>query len=371
MAQPPFTQDPNFLPLHNLAMSRNIRLKIPSTPVKVAKRRLSDSSDSSSLNLSDDDGYSAVEDVSESEDDDEEHVLAAEEDHIATNASRKRAPPRPVDESDDADEEDGDEEDEDDDDAEHDAEDDDAPDEHESWDGILSDPDDDVVEQPASYILDQNTTDVEKHVRFTGVPDSDSESTTTEASEDDMHDFFPDIFVAQNNLDPAFRKEIENDDNSSNSGSFWDFHSGSQDFYEVDSDNERIVHDSEETTPTVTPMASAAPTEVSTPVAILQDFDDSDDLDDVDELDGYECEFAGLMNWAEAVLIYSRQPMVKPQRRISRSRLFVANRFGAPKRSISLPTPILRGQLHPVQASLILGGSNWTLTRSLSRFSTL
>ncbi|KAK4210197.1 hypothetical protein QBC37DRAFT_37530 [Rhypophila decipiens] len=260
-------------------MSRNIRIKIPRTPVKIAKRRLSDSSDSSSLNLSDDDGYSGVEDVSESDEDDEERVYAAEEDHIITNALRKQAPPRPVEESDDADEEDGDEEDEedDDDDAE---EEDDAADEHASWDGILTDPEDNVVEQPASY-FDQ-AAEVEKHVRFTGVPDSDSESTTTE---DDINDFFPDIFVAQNSLDPAFRKEIENDDNSSNSGSFWDFQSGSQEFYEVDSDNERIAQVSEDTTPTVTPMASHPPTEASTPVVL---FHNDSDFDDLDELDGYE-----------------------------------------------------------------------------------
>ncbi|KAM7198383.1 hypothetical protein V8F20_006144 [Naviculisporaceae sp. PSN 640] len=266
-------------------MSRNIiRLKNPTTPVKVAKRRLSDSSDSSSsLNLSDDEGYSAVEDVSDSDEEDDEHVTAIEENHILTDARIKRAAPRSVEESDDADEEDGGDEDDDDDEAE--AEDDDGADEYASWDGILTDPEDDLVEQPANYMFDQaTTTDVEKHVRFTGVPDSDSESTTTEASEDEYNDFFPDIFVAQNNLDPAFRKEIENDDNSSNSGSFWDFHNGSQDFYEVDSDNEPIVHESEETTPTVTPMASVPGTEVSTPIAVVMG--DSDDYDD--ELDGYE-----------------------------------------------------------------------------------
>lgn len=345
-------------------MSRNnIRLKIPTTPVKVAKRRLSDSSDSSSLNLSDDEGYSAVEDVSESDEDDDEHVAAVEEDHIITNASRKRAPPRPVEESDDADEEDGDDDDDDD----EEAEDDDGADGYASWDGILTDPDDDVVEQPANYMFEQNTTDVEKHVRFTGVPDSDSESTTTEASEDDMHDFFPDIFVAQNNLDPAFRKEIENDDNSSNSGSFWDFHSGSQDFYEVDSDNEPVVHESEETTPTVTPRASVPPTEVSTPVVV--GMDGTDDLDD--ELDGYECELAGSVRWIAVVLMYSCQPMVKQQRRMFQNHPFDESRFGAHKLLSSLQIPKLSEQLPRARASLTLVDSNSKPTRSRSRFSTL
>ena len=357
MAQP--TTIPQILPLHNLTMSRNIRQNYPSTPLKVAKRRGSDSS--SSLDLSDDDGYSGVEDVSESDEDDEEHVYAAEEDHIITNALRKRSavvPPRPVEESDDADEEDGDEDEDDDDAEDDDAADDNAADDNASWDGILSDPEDNVpAEQPTGYIFDQDMADVEKHVRFTGVPDSDSDSTTSEASEDDMHDFFPDIFVAQNNLDPAFRKEIENDDNSSNSGSFWDFHNGSQDFPDVDSDDEAL-QGSEDTTPTITPMASQAPTEVSTPVAVLQ------------ELDGYECKFVLNGTPGSVMLIVSCQPTVTPQRRMSRSRLSAGSRSGAFSRPVLRPTPTPKGSRISAAASLVSGDLTWMLTRNLLRFST-
>ncbi|KAK5658193.1 hypothetical protein OQA88_2166 [Cercophora sp. LCS_1] len=246
-------------------MSRNVRQKYPTTPVKArkpTKRRGSDSS--SSLNLSDDDeehGYSGVEDVSDS-DDDEEHVFAAEEEHIIHNATRQRGgSPRPVEEDDDADEENEDDEAEE-----------DAGDESASWDGILSESDNAAAEQPIDYLFDEVDQVIERHVRFTGVPDSDSESTTSETSED-HHGFFPDIFVAQNNLDPAFRREIEYDDDdaSSNSGSFWDF-GGSQDLLET------VSEEDDDATPTATPMPSCPPTAASTPTP----------TGEVHELDGYE-----------------------------------------------------------------------------------
>ncbi|KAK3319415.1 hypothetical protein B0H66DRAFT_268507 [Apodospora peruviana] len=265
-------------------MSRNIRQKYPTTPVKVAKRRGSDTS--SSLNLSDDDGYSGVEDVSDSDEDDEEHVFAAEEEHILTNVTRKKplVPPRPViDEDEDADEENEDDDDDDEDDGE--PEDGDVTDETESWDGILTDQEAPAAEElPSNFIFQDDMINVERHVRFAGVPDSDSDSTTSETS-DDLHGFFPDIFVDQNNLDPSFRREIENDDNSSNSGSFWDFHSGSQDLLEPDSDEEFVAQISEEITPLATPMASQPPTEASTPVAVVQDLDGYESDGDTTEED--------------------------------------------------------------------------------------
>ncbi|KAK0645375.1 hypothetical protein B0T16DRAFT_139489 [Cercophora newfieldiana] len=252
-------------------MSRNIRQKYPHTTVKAAKRR---GSDTSSLNLSDDDdddnGYSAVEDVSDSDEDDEEHVFAAEEEHII-NASRKRSmgtprPPEP--EDDDADEE----ADEDDDDEVDD--DDDAADENASWDGILTEPESNATEQLSNYFLEQEMASVERHVRFTGVPDSDSDSTTSETSEDHQ-DLFPDIFIEQNALDPAFRREIENDDDSSHSGSFWDFHTNSQDLMPV-SDDERV--EESDSTPIATPLPSGMVTVASTPTPPAE----------AQELDGYE-----------------------------------------------------------------------------------
>jgi len=231
-------------------MSRNVKYH---TPTK-APRRVSVSS-RSSLSEDDDHGYSGVEDVSDSDEDDEEHVFAAEEEHIRN--SRKRAPPRPPPESeDDADEE--------------------AEDDEDNWNGILSEESADEgvedlgvhTEQPdfdahSDFIFETETQ--ERHVRFTGVPDSDSDSTTSETSED-VRGLWPDLFVDQASLDPRFRREIENDDDgSSNSGSFWDYHS-SQDLAPVNDDSD---------TPVATPMPAP---EAATPVPA--------------ELDGYESESA-------------------------------------------------------------------------------
>jgi len=252
-------------------MSRNVRQKYPQTPVKAAKRRGSDTS--SSLNLSDDEhGYSAVEDVSDSDDEDEEHVFAAEEEHILNSAARKRShgTPRPLETL--VEDDDADEEAEDDDDVEEENE-EDAADENASWNGILSEHDVNTNINDASHFFDEEMTSVERHVRFTGVPDSDSDSTLSEASEDRNNDFFPDIFVEQTTLDPGFRREIENevdDDSSSISGSFWDYHTGAQDLIGA------TMPEDDDVTPTATPMPSGAQAEVSTPPP-------SGD-------DGYECE---------------------------------------------------------------------------------
>lgn len=277
-------------------MSRNARQKYPPAPAKPPKRRGSDSS-SSSLHLSDDEGYSAVDEISESEDDDEEHVFAAEEEHIISHEahrghSRSLRPEEDQDDEDDADEE----EDEDADvvEQQHSSEveqeepvedDDDVA----SWDGILSEGDDTTASDfTANYIPDPDVNNVERHVRFTGVPDSDSDSTTTD-TEEEMESFFPDIFVEQSSLDPAFRREIEYDpDESSNSGSFWDYH-GSQDRVEVESDTEIAAPELfEDDTPT--PTVSQAPTEVSTPVPQAE----------IQELDGYESECC--LGWKTGVM---------------------------------------------------------------------
>ncbi|OAA53535.1 Amidase [Cordyceps fumosorosea ARSEF 2679] len=206
-------------------MSRNVRKKV--TTPRRPKRRDSDTTSASSIDLSDDDGYSAVEDITDSEDDDEDDVDAVEEENIRTEAVAKPLPsPRPPTDDDDDDDDDDDEaldqfeievdvsvdgngEFEDD-------------DEQASWAGIVSDGDDNHV---TDFYIDADTfiPDVaaERHVHF-DIPSSDSDSTDTD---DDHGDLFPDIFVAQNSLDPAFRKEIENDldDGSSDSGTFWDY----------------------------------------------------------------------------------------------------------------------------------------------------
>jgi hypothetical protein len=279
-------------------MSRNIRQKYPRTLVKTLKRR---GSDSSSLNLTDDDdegGYSGLEDISESDEDDDDHVNAVEEEHLITQVVRKvpPVPARPQDFGEDADdaadaededaaeeEEDEDEDDDDDDDEE----DDDEGSYHEgtaSWEGIATDEDFDTAHQDNHFILQEEvvTPVPERHVRFTGVPDSDSDSTTSDP--DDVGDFFPDIFVEQSSLDPAFRREIERDDeDSSNSGSFWDFHSSQDPWAESDDDANVGLHAAvnkfEDNTPTATPLASEVTTAVCSPISGI-----------VQELDGYESE---------------------------------------------------------------------------------
>jgi len=246
-------------------MSRNIRQKYPQMTAKAAKRRGSDTTTSFNLTTDDENGYSAVEDVSDSDEDDEEHVDAAEEEHLIS-----MGPPRPMEpEDDDADEE----ADDDDEDEVEDDDDDDALDENDSWEGILTEDETNAVEELSSR-LKQDEANAERHVRFTGVPDSESDSTTSETSEDHKA-FFPDIFVAKTALDPTFRREIENDDDSSHSGSFWDFQYNSQGLIPL-SDGE--VFEDSDSTPFATPMPSGMATVASTPTPPAE----------AQELDGYE-----------------------------------------------------------------------------------
>ncbi|KAF3766765.1 hypothetical protein M406DRAFT_355351, partial [Cryphonectria parasitica EP155] len=217
-------------------------LKGPKNPVPQA-RRDSSSSLSSPADLSDEDGYSAVDDVSDSDDDDEEHVFAAEEEHIISNEWHQgrdafASSPRPgfmgifEYQDDAAADADNDQSDDDETSASQqgmqsfssDIDFNDAAEESsndsESWNGFP------MEDEPAAAPMDTSLaadleSPVQRHVRFTGVPESESESDET-----DHDDFFPDIFVSQQSLDPCFRREIEqdddDDDNSSVSLSFWD-----------------------------------------------------------------------------------------------------------------------------------------------------
>ncbi|KAI8304717.1 hypothetical protein K4K61_005921 [Colletotrichum sp. SAR11_59] len=260
-------------------MSRNVRNKSSAASRKAAKRRDSVTS-SSSFNLSDDDGYSAVEDISDSSDDDDEDVVAAEEEHILHEVLPPSisSSPRPpiVQEEDDEDEDDDDDDQEEDDDEEEAAAD---VEDSASWDGIMSD----VEESAASDHQHHRSEPVERHVRF-DVPSSDSDSTDTE---DDHADFFPDIFVDQSSLDPAFRREIENDDEndeSENSNSFWDYHGdyhGAYDYApDADSEIEAVIQElGDDDTPIATPMTAGEVSEMPTPVAAYEE---------TQELDGYE-----------------------------------------------------------------------------------
>ncbi|KAI1101350.1 hypothetical protein F4804DRAFT_12908 [Jackrogersella minutella] len=274
-------------------MSRNVRQqKPPVTPVKVAKRRGSDAS--SSLDLSDESGYSGVEDISDS-DDDEEDVNAAEEEHILSDelqqTIRSSPSPRPhgdEDEQDDEEDDDDGNDDDDDDENEDDYEgdDDDEVDENASWDGISSEADADE-----DIIVDQGYTSTERRVRF-DIPEDSSDGDSTETDEDIDHGFFPDLFVDKSILDPSFRREIEHDNDpydSSNSEAFWDNYDIESDWIgnsieEATSDYEaflKAIDEDDDSTPVATPMTNNEPSSVMNMPADLFE-------DDEVSLDGYQ-----------------------------------------------------------------------------------
>jgi len=296
-------------------MSRNIRQKFPPTPVKATKRRRSGSS---SPDLSDDDGYSAVEDISDSEDDDEDGVVAAEEQHIIKNERRRarpsRAAPRPQpsdDEHDDADEED-EEDDEDDDDDEEEEDDDDAglddddTGDASSWNGIAPDSDDITAHDLAAAAgRAVSSSPVKRQVRF-DIPDSDSDSTTSEAT-DDVDVFFPDIFVEQTSLDPAFRREIEKDPDASSNDSYWDLQE-----YASHSPWPSHMGGSSDEEPGSSQMLDSAPTPSQ----------GAEGDQDVEDLDGYDSECTHDGNFLTSTnASCPRQPTTRRTRMLTRTSL--------------------------------------------------
>ncbi|KAK6850996.1 hypothetical protein PG987_000630 [Apiospora arundinis] len=240
-------------------MSRNVRPKAPTTPVKASKKRRGSDS-SSSLDLSDEEGgYSGVDAITDSEDEDEDDVLAAEEEKILVSEWRTTAShssPRPVESDEEGDDEDEAEEDEEDDDEDN----DDDADESTSWEGFMSDSNQDVAAEPAAKNTGSvSDTTVERRVRF-DVPDSD---------------------------DPSFRREIEQDDpdDSSNSGGFWDIHGPHENVDIMDTFNGDLdFFFEDDSTPVATPGTAQEPsTGVSTPMASPEKF-----FEDENSLDGYQ-----------------------------------------------------------------------------------
>lgn len=273
-------------------MSRNVKRKFRPAPPKASKRRDSDTS-SSSFDLSDEGGYSAVEDISDSEDDDEEDVNAAEEENILTQVIPSPSPastPRPTtentheyDSSDDNPIEDVDEsssiilnEDGDD---------------NVSWHGIVSEKDSDLGQDTDIGSVSK----IDRHVRFALPSDSDSDSTDTE---DDYGGMYSDIFVAQTQLDPNFRREVELDpDDSSGSEGFWDY--GQYFGDQRESEAEEIIRqlsddEDEDATPLATP--NVLPPIVGIQIDDFPFAETPTPFQDPSELDGYEsksCLLAG------------------------------------------------------------------------------
>ncbi|KAI0448695.1 hypothetical protein F5B21DRAFT_496724 [Xylaria acuta] len=253
-----------------------IRLKIPVTPVKTKSRRDSDSL--SSLDLSDESGYSGVEDITGS-DDDEEDVEAAEEEHILSDELHHvtRSSPRSdqqQDEEDDDDEALGDDEG-----GDSEGDNDDAED-NTSWDGLPSEPEQIEIDD----LADLQVPTVQRRVRF-DVPDSDDDD-DTETDEDTAYGFFPDLFVDKSKLDPSFRLEVDHNSDD-DSDAYWDHYGTSNTigtvFEEESSDFEALMNAVEEddSTPVATPMTqNDMSTAFSTPVA-------SPEKDEA-SLDGYQ-----------------------------------------------------------------------------------
>ncbi|RWA13626.1 hypothetical protein EKO27_g1499 [Xylaria grammica] len=255
-----------------------IRLKIPVTPVKAKSRRDSDSL--SSLDLSDESGYSGVEDITGS-DDDEEDVEAAEEEHILSDELQHvpRSSPRPHQD----DEEDDDDDDEalgDDEGGDNDDDDDDVED-NTSWDGLPSEPEQVEIDD----LADIQIPTVQRRVRF-DVPDSDDDD-DTETDEDTAYGFFPDLFVDKSKLDPSFRLEVDQNSDD-DSDAYWDHYGTSNAaggvFEEESSDFEVYMNaaiEDDDTTPVATPMTqNDISTAFSTPIA-------SPEKDEA-SLDGYQ-----------------------------------------------------------------------------------
>lgn len=328
-------------------MSRNVKRKF-TTPVKKTanrRRRISDTS-SSSLDLSDDGGYSAVEDISDCSDLDDEDVFAAEEEHLMETHAPTPTAPRPqlILEEEDADTEEDDEEDEDEDESKLlDADEEETG----SWGGIISEAEDDH----SDFFNDANVfgsdTPAERHVHF-DVPSSDSDSTDTE---DDHADMFPDIFVSQNALDPAFRREIENDPNESDeSGSFWDYNHQHD---EPDSDAEEVVRQLfDHNTHHATPLDLQPSTEAPTPVPAFEE---------PQELDGYESKSCRLAGCLILLVLTLFQLMATPLKRTVRSLLSEERPVDLPILSATFPIPTAKALSRLSVASLVLVASTSTV----------
>ncbi|KAI1115270.1 hypothetical protein F5Y14DRAFT_411724 [Nemania sp. NC0429] len=274
-----------------------IRLKIPVAPVQAKSRRDSDSS--SSLDLSDDSGYSGVEDITDS-DDDEEDIEAAEEEHILSDELQhvSRSSPRPdqkneQDEDDEAlgDDEGGDYEGDDDDDIEDNA----------SWDGLPSESEEVEIDDLPHIQIPT----VQRRVRF-DVPDSDDDD-DTETDEDTAYGFFPDLFVDKSKLDPSFRMEVDHN-SEDDSDAYWDHYGTSNPigtvFEDESSDFEALINAAEEddTTAVATPMMqNDMSTALSTPIASPEKVEAS--------LDGYQ---------SDGDTTDEEEPVARPIRRKAR-----------------------------------------------------
>lgn len=182
-------------------MSRNLRHKSnPKPPKKLASKN------NTSFNDSSDDDYAGVDLVSDDEDDEPDVEKAEEQVIIESEQDEDDSTPRPS-----------------------------IEDDQSSWDGfemesqeVLGDTffDDHMARMHAPDI------DTEAAVLWAPEPSDDepdrrrvrfdlSDSSSTASNDEDFG--FPDLFVPQSSLDPAFRRQIEEDEaNASSDEGYWD-----------------------------------------------------------------------------------------------------------------------------------------------------
>ncbi|KAI1269313.1 hypothetical protein F5Y18DRAFT_374206 [Xylariaceae sp. FL1019] len=289
------------------ASSHIITLKVrvpPTTPIKKTNNIRRDSTSSSSLDLSDEGGYSSLDNNAVESDEDEEDVEAAEEEHILSNERHQaRRSPWPTNNDEDDEADDGEEDEADDgDDEDEDQGDDDITDEEEgipentSWEGFS--PEDLQVDDGGASPLLPSAQILKRRVRF-DVPDSEDDETETDEETAYTNGMFPDLFVDKSTLDPTFRREVDQNEDVDSDSSFWDhygttnptfedmeFFNGNDAHYEDLEGKILSLFDDENTTPVATPATQNDPsTTLSTPMPSPEKFEFDEDLDD--ELDGY------------------------------------------------------------------------------------
>ena len=196
-------------------MSRNLRHKSQVTPTQKTKKTVRRNSTLADT-TSDDDGYSGVDGISDS-DGEEPDVEEAEEQAIIESEDEDEQTPRPT-----------------------------LDDDQISWDGfgtqeeILGEntqffedhitrghaPDHDTEATVWNHALSEDDVIATRRVRFE-VPSADADESSD--TDDDDANFYGDIFVQQDILDPSFRQRIESNvdeyvgGSSDGEGSYWDF----------------------------------------------------------------------------------------------------------------------------------------------------
>lgn len=294
--------------------NRNGRRAAPATAVKATKGRRASVASTSTFDLSsnDNDNYSGVDDISDDEDDDEDVFAVEERAMMGETTPSPPSTPRPrlstIEEWD----HDGDDDDSDDDNDDEGGSvtaNDDSDDDDGSWSGIKSDP----ADVPTSDGYDYQTHfDNPRRVRF-DVPSDDDDGSSSDSTEDDHAEMYPDIFVDQSTLDPSFRRQIENEwDESSASDSFWDHTALYPGYFENESEADGVTDQFDRQT--VAAIAeSLASHNNEDPSPRMED-----DMASPNDLDGYECESCQTRGtFARVTLTCYPQPMAKPPKMTS------------------------------------------------------